>query len=99
LPQVDAPRAETLGLSNGELASFGWDVRLTLTCLQGIVNRAQPRLYLVHDYFDELWLDWMRQRGDVDQVKWLDVGQVFELFLPEVKVVFVTDQTFLPPLM
>jgi hypothetical protein len=75
----------------GELTSFSWDVRLTLACLQGIVNRSQPRLYFVHDYFDELWLDWLRERGDVDQVHWLDVGQVFELFLSEVKVGFITD--------
>jgi GxGYxYP putative glycoside hydrolase C-terminal domain/GxGYxY sequence motif in domain of unknown function N-terminal len=75
----------------GELTSFSWDVRLTLACLQGIVNRSQPRLYFVHDYFDELWLDWLRERGDVDQVHWLDIGQVFELFLPEVKVGFITD--------
>ena len=36
-----------------ELTSFGWDMRLTLSCLQGLVNRSKPRLYLVHDYYDE----------------------------------------------
>src|SRR5579859_3731213 len=42
-----------------ELTTDGWDLRLTLSCLQGIVNRAQPRLYLIHDEYDELWLDWL----------------------------------------
>jgi len=74
-----------------ELTSFNWDVRLTLSCLQGMVNRSQPRLYLIHDRYDKLWLDWLRERGDIDEIKWLDVGQVFERFLPEVKVTFVTD--------
>lgn len=66
-------------------------MRLTLTCLQGLVNRSQPRLYLVHDYYDELWLDWLRERGDVDEVIWLEIADVFGRFLPEAKVVFVTD--------
>ncbi|HTS68102.1 MAG TPA: GxGYxYP domain-containing protein, partial [Terriglobia bacterium] len=74
-----------------ELTSFAWDMRLTLSCLQGITNRAQPRLYLIHDHYDELWLDWLRERGDVDTVEWLEVGQVFERFLPSGAPLYVTD--------
>jgi hypothetical protein len=74
-----------------ELTSYAWDVRLTLTCLQGIVNRAQPQLYLIHDHYDDLWLDWLRQRGDVDKIEQLEVGQVFARFLPAVSQMFVTD--------
>ena len=74
-----------------ELTSHSWDLRLTLTCLQGIVNRTQPRLYLIQDRYDDLWLEWLQKRGDVDHVDLLDVGQVFERFLPEVTVMFVTD--------
>ena len=54
-----------------ELTSHSWDMRLTLTCLQGIVNRKQPRLYLLQDRYDELWLEWLKERGDIDQVEWL----------------------------
>jgi hypothetical protein len=74
-----------------ELTSHSWDMRLTLACLQGIVNKKQPRLYLIQDRYDELWLEWLKDRGDVDQLDWLDVGQVFGRFLPEVKTMFVTD--------
>ena len=35
-----------------ELTSHSWDMQLTLACLQGIVNRKQPRLYLVQDRYD-----------------------------------------------
>lgn len=90
-PKSKPPARKLYAFRMEELTSFNWDMRLSLTCLQGIVNRSKPRLYLVHDYYDELWLDWLRERGDVDEVKWLDVGEVFELFLPEAKVVFVTD--------
>jgi hypothetical protein len=88
------PPARTLFAADlGELTSYGWDMRLTLSCLQGIVNRSQPRLYLIHDRYDELWLDWLRERGDVDKVEWLKVTQVFEHFLPEASRMFVTDPT------
>jgi hypothetical protein len=66
-------------------------MRLTLSCLQGIVNRSQPTFYLIHDHYDELWLDWLCERGDVDKVERLDVTQVFERFLPQVSRMFVTD--------
>jgi len=74
-----------------ELTSFAWDMRLTLSCLQGIANRRRPRLYLLHDRYDELWLDWLRERGDVDAIEWLEVGQVFERFLPDAVPLYVTD--------
>ena len=74
-----------------ELTSHSWDMRLTLACLQGIVNRKQPRLYLIQDRYDELWLEWLKERGDIDQIDWLDVGEIFGRFLPEVKTMFVTD--------
>ena len=67
------------------------DLRLTLHCLQGLVNREQPRLYLVQDRYDELWLDWLRERGDIEEVEWLDIGKLFELFLPAASCMYVTD--------
>jgi hypothetical protein len=68
-----------------------WSARLALCCLQGIVNRSQPRLYLVHDDYDARWLNWLRERGDVDEVQWLEVHEVFERFLPEVRRGFIID--------
>jgi len=90
-PKSAPPARKLCAFRMEELTSFAWDVRLTLSCLQGLVNRSQPRLYLVHDYYDELWLDWLRERGDVDEVKFLEVAEVFDRFLPEAKSVFVTD--------
>jgi hypothetical protein len=90
-PKSAPPARKLCAFRMEELTSFSWDMRLTLTCLQGLVNRSKPRLYLVHDYYDELWLDWLRERGDIDEVKWLEIADVFGQFLPEAKVVFVTD--------
>ena len=86
------PPARTLSaFRTGDLTSFAWDMRLTLSCLQGIVNRSLPRFYLIHDRYDELWLDWLCERGDVDRVEWLEISEVFARFLPEVSRLYVTD--------
>ena len=74
-----------------ELTTLAWDMRLTLSCLQGIVNRRRPELYLIHDRYDELWLHWLQERGDIDKVDWLTVRQAFDRFLPQVSCLFVTD--------
>jgi len=86
------PPARTLAaLRLEELTSFAWDMRLTLSCLQGLSNRSEPRLYLLHDRYDELWLEWLHERGDIDAIEWLEVGHVFERFLPVVSRLYVTD--------
>ncbi len=74
-----------------ELTSNTFDMRLTLHCLQGIVNRSTPRLFLVQDRYDELWLDWLRERRDIDEVERLELGDVFDRFLHEAKCMFITD--------
>jgi hypothetical protein len=91
VPKSKPPARTLFAFRSADLTSFAWDMRLTLSCLQGIVNRSQPRLYLVHDRYDELWLDWLRERGDVGKIVWLEVGEVFERFLPEVSRMFLTD--------
>ena len=70
-PKSSAPARNLAAMRLEELTSHDWDMRLTLTCLQGIVNRSQPRLYLLADRYDELWLDWLRERRDVDRIEWL----------------------------
>ncbi len=90
-PKSRTPARTLAAFRSGDLTSWSWDLRLALTCLQGIVNRSEPRLYLVHDRYDELWLDWLGQRGDVDHVEWLEIGQVFERFLTAATQMFITD--------
>jgi len=65
--------------------------RLPLTCLQGLVNRDKPRLFLVYDRFDELWLDWLRERGDVKAIRWVGTEELYNQFLDLVTGLVVTD--------
>ncbi|MFN7992449.1 MAG: GxGYxYP family putative glycoside hydrolase [Bryobacteraceae bacterium] len=90
-PKSSSPARTLAALRSADLTSWSWDLRLALTCLQGLVNRTQPRLYLIHDRYDELWLDWLRERGDVDRVEWLEIGEVFQRFLPAATQMFITD--------
>lgn len=90
-PKSQAPARDIAAIKVQDLFTLGWDLRLTLTCLQGIVNRRQPRLYMIFDDYDELWLKWLCERGDVDNVRWLSIDQAFARFLPEVSCMFMTD--------
>ncbi|MFB3826065.1 MAG: GxGYxYP domain-containing protein [Bryobacteraceae bacterium] len=65
--------------------------RLPLTCLQGLVNRTGPQIFLVYDRFDELWLNWLRERGDVDEVRFVNGAQLYERFLGAATGLVVTD--------
>ena len=67
------------------------DLTLTLSCLQGLVNRTQPRLFLLQDRYDELWLDWLKERGDIDTIENVDIAEVFERFLGVASSMYVTD--------
>jgi len=90
-PRSQPPAREIVALRLDNLFTLGWDLRLTLSCLQGVVNRRQPQLFLIHDRSDELWLDWLHERGDIDRVEWVNVTQALERFLPRVSCMFVTD--------
>ena len=39
--------------------------RVALACVQGLVNRERPRLYLIYSPHDEQWLQWYQERGYV----------------------------------
>ena len=86
-----APPARTLwAVRIGDLKNDPAE-RLPLSCLQGLVNRRQPQIYLAYDRFDEQWLDWLRQRGDVKEVRWVGPKELYEKFLPIAEGLVVTD--------
>jgi len=55
-----------------QLASYSWGVRLAPTTLQAS-SAASNRGSRQHRY-GELWLDRLKELGDVDEVQWL-MGQ------------------------
>lgn len=59
--------------------------------LQGVVNRAKPRVFLVHDVEDAHWLNWLRDRGDVDAIEWVGSYEILDRFRTKLKGCIVTD--------
>ena len=86
-----APPAKTMWALRIEDLKKGSEERLPLSCLQGLVNRRQPQIFLAYDRFDVQWLDWLRERGDVNEVRWVGPKELYEKFLPLVKELVVTD--------
>jgi hypothetical protein len=74
-----------------DLVDPAWDMQLTLTCLQGLVNRREPRLFLVQDKYDELWLEWLQERGDILRVEWLLPREALLRFAPQAEGLIVVD--------
>ncbi len=62
-----------------------------LTCLQGLVNREAPRLYVSLDLYDHLWLEWLVERGDVEKVTRLPAESIFERFVGSATGVVIID--------
>jgi hypothetical protein len=90
-PKSHPPAKVMYAVRLTDLTTDSWDLRLTLSCLQGIVNRTQPCLYLIYDDYDELWLNWMKERGDIEEVRWLQVPEAFARFLGEVHQAYIID--------
>jgi len=77
------------------------DEKLALASLQGVINARQPRLYVIADQFgagpgqpcvEERWLEWLKARGDIDEVERVDdPWSLLVRWQDEIKGVVVTD--------
>lgn len=68
------------------------DWQMLLLSLQGIVNRRRPQIYYLFNETDQLWLDWMRQRGWVKRIERIsNPQQLLQRFRSVVKGMVITD--------
>lgn len=74
-----------------DLKAPNWNIQLTLICLQGLVNRNAPSLFIVQDELDEKWLEWMVERGDIKEIKWVSADQVIEKFASIAQGIVIVD--------
>ena len=71
------------------------DVRTALACLQGHVNRREPRLYLEYTEHDAKWLAWYRERGYVGQIERIEnADEVVARFRTEVAGAVISEERF-----
>lgn len=68
------------------------DERLMLNSLQGIVNRKQPRIYLIFRDNDLFWLDQLQKQGHTGEpIKVADPLSLVRTFRGEIEGAVVTD--------
>ena len=60
---LDLTQLTHIDVSDPKEAARGFDTLHCIACLQGIVNRKQPRLYVNYLGVDSFWLDKMRAKG------------------------------------
>ncbi|MCS6830596.1 MAG: GxGYxYP family putative glycoside hydrolase, partial [bacterium] len=87
-----SPPAETLLVADIRPQPADW--QMLLFSLQGVVNRRKPQIYFLFNETDELWLDWMRQRGWVKRTERVShPQQLLQRFRSAVKGMVITDPT------
>lgn len=72
------------------------DVSRLVSCLQGLVNRSRPRLYVIHRtnpaYYDEVWLRYLQEKGYTGTEERLsDLESLVARFRDEIAGVIVVD--------
>jgi len=83
------PPARSLMVAS--VAHLPIEEQTALCVMQGLVNRVQPRVFLIHDVQDAHWLNWLRQRGDIDTVKWVGPYDVLHQYRDQIRGCIVTD--------
>ena len=91
-----SPEQPVPGKTYGDLL-YDYDLTLFVSTLQGIVNRAGPRLYVYHAAgVDDFWLNTFRSPGewlaDYTLVPLADLNALLETFRTEVRGTVVWDE-------
>jgi hypothetical protein len=88
VPRSKAPARKLIVAAAHRL---GPDETTAFAVLQGLINRTQPQVYLVYDVEDAFWLNWLRERGDIEAVEWVGRYEVFRRFRDRIRGCIVTD--------
>lgn len=71
------------------------DERLLMTCLQGLVNRTEPSIYLVGDETDRRWADYYQDRYGIPIEERADFEGLLETYLNAVTGYVAYDEDML----
>lgn len=70
------------------------DMRLLMLCLQGLVNRSQPRLYCLSVSTDPLWLERMQKERLITGTRSATPAELLKEYRDVYKGVIITDPLF-----
>jgi len=90
-PKPEKPPAQELAVFMSYNKS--WEERLTAVTLQGIINRKEPRIYLLNtQQKDPMWLDWLIERGYTGQPRTIaTLGELVARFKDEISGAILYD--------
>ena len=71
------------------------DMRLLLFCLQGLINRSRPRLYLITNEQDRFWLAHLKRRGWIQKIRPATAPELLNRFRGVYKGLVLFDPLFL----
>mgnify|MGYP000965384222 FL=1 len=100
LPYNYKPLAELFPLSSKpaerltvlDLRTQAADTKHLMLSLQGLVNRSQPRIYIITDTTDELWLKCLLERGGIKDTETVKTPlELLDRYRSLVKGAVVTD--------
>jgi len=79
-----------------DIRTYSWNEQLSMVCTQGLINRKEPRIYLVFDdYVDRLWLPIYRKRYGVKYKEAQNLFGLIRLFADELDGFVVYDDKVL----
>ena len=89
LPKSKAPARTVLAIP---LEGFKKDERVAVCCLQGLLAREQPRVWLIRNQEDSFWMEWHRAKGHVEQFETRsNLPELFQQFRSVVKGAVIPD--------
>lgn len=89
LPKSKAPARTVLAIP---LEGFKKDERVAVCCLQGLLAREQPRVWLIRNQEDPFWMEWHRAKGHVEQFETRsNLPELFQQFRSVVKGAVIPD--------
>jgi len=91
LPGSDPPAKKMLAVHMIHMKDLTRQERTTYAVMQGLINRVRPEVYLVYDREDEHWLNWLKERGDIETIEWVKPYEIFRRFRNRMKGCIVTD--------
>jgi len=74
-----------------DISQLPANLRLTFVSLQGVVNQAEPRLFLLTMGYDAQWAEWLKDRGDIDSLRHVAPVELIEMFRHELAGQVVVD--------
>ena len=87
-PRSNPPSSHLLVL---DLRSQPLDWQLAAFCIQGLVNRIQPRIYCLYKPTDTQWLLWMVKRKFIQDYTTITIPELLKKYHTLIKGMIITD--------